>query len=132
MKEPESVEVRPIGYVESEADESTPRDGWPSIESRIVLDTAMTQGLEGLEPGKDILVVFWFDRSRGFDLLQHPKGDTSRPKRGVFTLRSPHRPNPIGVSQVQVLAVEDNVLHVRGLDAYDGTPVLDIKPVQRC
>ena len=126
------MEVWPIGFVESEADKSTPLDAWPSLESRIVLEAAMTQGLEGLEPGEEILVLFWFDRSQGFDLRQHPKGDTARPKRGVFTLRSPHRPNPIGVSQVQVLAVEGNVLHVRGLDAYDGTPILDIKPVKPC
>ncbi len=125
------MNVQTIGYVKSDADESTSPDAWASVESRIVLDPAFTEGLTGLEAGKEILVVFWFDRSKGFDLMQHPKGDTSRPKRGVFTLRSPHRPNPIGVSQVQLLGIEGNVLRVRGLDAFDGTPVLDIKPVKR-
>ena len=96
------MNVQTIGYVKSDADESTSPDSWASVESRIVLDPAFTEGLTGLEAGKEILVVFWFDRSKGFDLMQHPKGDTSRPKRGVFTLRSPHRPNPIGVSQVQL------------------------------
>jgi L-fuculose-phosphate aldolase len=126
-----TLQLRPIGYVEHSADESTPLDEWASVEARIVVDPALVAGLDGLEPGREILIVFWFDRSEGFDLLQHPKGDTSRPQRGVFSLRSPHRPNPIGVSEVQLIAVEGNVLRVRGLDAFDTTPVLDIKPVRK-
>jgi len=126
---PTQLMAKPIGRVENGADESTALDHWTSVESRIVLDPSLVGGLSGLEAGQDIIVVFWFDRSGGFDLLQHPKGDTSRPKRGVFALRSPHRPNPIGVSQVHLLAVEGNVLLVRGLDAFNGTPVLDVKPV---
>ena len=82
----------------------------------------------GLEPGRRITVVFSFDRSRGFDLLQHPRGDRSRPRRGVFALCSPHRPNAIGVTEVDLVAADGNVLRVRGLDAINGTPVLDIKP----
>jgi len=61
-------------------------------------------------------------------LLQHPRGETDRPARGVFTIRSPHRPNPIGVTAVKVLEVREGELVVEGLDAWDGTPVLDIKP----
>jgi tRNA-Thr(GGU) m(6)t(6)A37 methyltransferase TsaA len=61
-------------------------------------------------------------------LLQHPRGDQGQPQRGVFALRSPHRPNPIGVTIVNLLAVERNVLRVSGLDAINGTPVLDLKP----
>lgn len=123
--------VKPIGRVENGADESTALEEWASVESRIVLDPSLALGLSGLQAGQDILVVFWFDRAEGFQLMQHPKGDTSRVQRGVFTLRSPHRPNPIGVSQVNLLAVEGNVLLVQGLDAFNGTPVLDIKPVGR-
>jgi formylmethanofuran dehydrogenase subunit E len=74
------------------------------------------------------MVVFYFHRSRGFDLLQHPRGDKSRPRRGVFSLRSPRRPNPIGVTVVDLVAIDGNVLHVQGLDAINGTPVLDLKP----
>jgi tRNA-Thr(GGU) m(6)t(6)A37 methyltransferase TsaA len=74
------------------------------------------------------MVVFYFHRSQGYDLTQHPRGDPRRPKRGVFTLRSPRRPNPIGVTVVDLVAIEGNVLRVRGLDAINGTPVLDIKP----
>jgi tRNA-Thr(GGU) m(6)t(6)A37 methyltransferase TsaA len=100
-----------------------------SAESRIVLDPALTGGLAGLEAGQQVMVVFYFHRSQGYDLAQHPRGDTSRPKRGVFALRSPRRPNPIGVTIVDLLAIEENVLRVRGLDAINGTPVLDLKPV---
>jgi tRNA-Thr(GGU) m(6)t(6)A37 methyltransferase TsaA len=73
-------------------------------------------------------VIFHFHKSEGFDLLQHPRGDPSRPRQGVFGLRSPRRPNPVGVTIVDVLAVGENTLRVRGLDALNDTPVLDIKP----
>jgi len=120
--------VRAIGHVESEIDESTPYDSMESIESLIVLDPSMIDGALGLKPGQEITVVYWFHRSDGYELRQHPKGDRNRPKRGVFTLRSPHRPNPIGITRVRLVALQENVLRVRGLDAIDGTPVLDLKP----
>jgi tRNA-Thr(GGU) m(6)t(6)A37 methyltransferase TsaA len=88
----------------------------------------LVQGLHGLEKEPRLLVVFFFHRSEGWDLMQHPRGDESRPKRGVFALRSPRRPNGIGVTEVDLLTIRDNVLTVRGLDAVDGTPVLDLKP----
>ena len=97
-------------------------------ESRIILSAEVAPGLEGLEKEPRILVVFHFHRSEGWDLFQHPRGDTSRPKRGVFALRSPRRPNGIGVSEVELLEIKGNVLRVQGLDAVDGTPVLDLKP----
>jgi tRNA-Thr(GGU) m(6)t(6)A37 methyltransferase TsaA len=99
------------------------------IESRIVLDPALSEGLQGLESGQHVMVLFHFHHSEGYDLLQHPRGDTSRPKRGVFALHTPRRPNRIGVTTVDLMAVEGNVLRVRGLDAIHGTPVLDIKLV---
>ena len=98
--------------------------------SRVVLDPLLVEGLQGVEPGQRIEVVFVFHRSDGYDLMQHPRGDRDRPCRGVFALRSPSRPNPIGVTTVDLLAIEGNVLVVRGLDALDGTPVLDLKPAQ--
>jgi tRNA-Thr(GGU) m(6)t(6)A37 methyltransferase TsaA len=126
--EEESVSYTPIGHVENDFPERAPADEIRAAESRIVLDPALTGGLKGLEPGQQVMVVFHFHRSQGFDLLQHPRGDTARPRRGVFALRSPRRPNPIGVTVVDLVAVEGNVLRVRGLDAIDGTPVLDLKP----
>jgi tRNA-Thr(GGU) m(6)t(6)A37 methyltransferase TsaA len=126
---PHRLRLRPVGEVANDFDLDTPIDTMLASESRIVLDPELEIGLEGLELGARILVVFWFHRSSGYDLLQHPRGDRARRKRGVFTLRSPHRPNPVGISEVEVTAIERNVLTVRGLDAVDGTPVLDLKPV---
>jgi tRNA-Thr(GGU) m(6)t(6)A37 methyltransferase TsaA len=117
-----------IGCVENDFDEPAPPPEIRAIESRIVIDPSLTEGLRGLKPGRRIMVVFYFHRSQGFDLLQHPQGDRSRPRRGVFALRSPRRPNPIGVTVVDLVAIEGNVLRVRGLDAINNTPVLDLKP----
>jgi tRNA-Thr(GGU) m(6)t(6)A37 methyltransferase TsaA len=124
----EAIVYRAIGHVENAFDGPAAPEKIRSVESRIVLDPALTEGLKGLRPGQRIMVVFYFHRSQGFDLLQHPQGDRSRPRRGVFALRSPRRPNPIGVTVVELVAVEENVLRVRGLDAINGTPVLDLKP----
>ena len=132
MRTPAQAKVSycPIGYVENEFAEPAGPDDMRDVVSRIVINPALAEGLQGLEPGRRVMVLFHFHRShpwQGSDLLQHPRGDASRPKRGVFALRSPHRPNPIGVSLVELVAVDRNVLHVRGLDAINGTPVLDIK-----
>jgi tRNA-Thr(GGU) m(6)t(6)A37 methyltransferase TsaA len=118
-----------IGHVENQYNEPVSAGEIRSAESRIVLNTDLVEGLLGLELGQQIMVIFYFHRSDGFDLLQHPQGDQSRPRRGVFTLRSPNRPNPIGMTVVELVGIENNVLRVRGLDAINGTPVLDLKPV---
>ncbi|MFN2108773.1 MAG: tRNA (N6-threonylcarbamoyladenosine(37)-N6)-methyltransferase TrmO [Anaerolineae bacterium] len=123
-----SIVYRAIGHVENEFDRPVSPSEIRAVESRIVIDPSLVEGLQGLEAGRRVLVVFYFHRSQGFDLLQHPRGDRSRPRRGVFALRSPRRPNPIGVTGVDLVAVEGNVLRVRGLDAINGTPVLDLKP----
>ncbi|MCL6429868.1 MAG: tRNA (N6-threonylcarbamoyladenosine(37)-N6)-methyltransferase TrmO [Anaerolineae bacterium] len=117
-----------IGHVENPFRDIAAPEEIRAEESRVVLDPALTDGLEGLEPGQRIMVIFHFDRSHGYELRQHPRGDRTQPRRGVFALRSPRRPNPIGVTVVDLVAIEGNVLRVRGLDALDGTPVLDIKP----
>lgn len=122
------LHVRPIGYVENEFDEPAAPEQIRSTEARIILDPSLVEGLIGLEPGQQIMVLFYFHRSEGYDLLQHPRGDQSQSKRGVFTLRSPRRPNPIGVTVVELVSIKGNVLRVRGLDAIDGSPVLDLKP----
>jgi tRNA (adenine37-N6)-methyltransferase len=121
------LHLHPIGWVENEFNEPASPDQIRLAESHIVLDPLLIEGLQGLEPGQQIMVVFYFHCSEGFDLLQHPRGDRSRPKRGVFSLRSPRRPNPIGVTIVELVGIEDNVLRVRGLDAINATPVLDLK-----
>lgn len=127
-KEQETVTCRAVGHVENDFDGPTAPGVLKSFESRIVLEPALTEGLTGLEPGQRIMVVFHLHRSQGFDLLQHPRGDRKRPRRGVFALRSPRRPNPIGITIVDLVAVEGSVLRVQGLDALNGTPVMDLKP----
>lgn len=116
-----------IGYVENEFDEPTLPQTIRAAESRIILKRDLTDGLLGLAPGQRLLVLFYFHRSKGFELLQHPQGNKSRPCQGVFCLRSPRRPNPIGASVVDLLEITENVLRVRGLDALNGTPILDLK-----
>ncbi len=122
------ITFRPIGHVErDEGDEELSGDELRARPVRIVLDPALTDGLLGLQPGSDVVVLFYFHRSTGYDLQVHPRGDLARPLRGVFAVRSPRRPNPIGVTTARVQRVEGNVLEVVGLDALDGSPVLDIK-----
>jgi len=122
------VTYKAIGRVENEFDEPVAPNLIRATESRIVLDPVHEDGLSGLEAGQQVMVVFHFHRSEGYDLLQHPRGNANRPLRGVFALRSPRRPNPIGVTVVDLVAIEGNVLWVRGLDAINGTPLLDLKP----
>lgn len=85
------------------------------------------EGLDGIEAGQTIVVLFWLDRSERDTLKVYPRGDRSRGLRGVFATRSPMRPNPIAISELKVLAVDGNRLEVIGLDILDGTPVIDIK-----
>jgi tRNA-Thr(GGU) m(6)t(6)A37 methyltransferase TsaA len=124
----DEIVFRPIGHVENEIDERAMPDVISAVESRIVLDPQYVEGLKGLAAQERVMVVFHFDRSEGYELQQHPRGDTSRPPRGVFALCSPNRPNGIGVTVVDLLEISGNVLHVTGLDAINGTPVLDLKP----
>lgn len=122
------ITLHAIGHIENEFNELESPDTLRAAISRVVLEPALVKGLQGLTPGSKVLVLFNFHLAEGYELLQHPRGDGSRPKRGVFALRSPYRPNGIGVSEVELLAIDGNVLSVRGLDAINGTPVLDIKP----
>ena len=125
------IRYHPIGFVINDFEK--PGD-WEMVQeqvSRIVLDPALSAGLRGLEPGQQVMVLFHCDRVRDYELLQHPRGNVDREKRGVFTLRSPRRPNPIGVTVVELVGMAGNELSVRGLDALNGTPVLDLKPVLR-
>jgi tRNA-Thr(GGU) m(6)t(6)A37 methyltransferase TsaA len=125
---PQPITYGAIGHVENDYDEPESPDTLKAAISRIALEPDLVEGLQGLTPGSKVLVIFDFHLAEGYDLLQHPRGDESRPKRGVFALRSPFRPNHIGITEVELLAVENNVLSMRGLDAINGTPVLDIKP----
>ena len=120
-----------IGSVRTETDaENIPRHFSVSqVEGWLDLHPEYLAGLSDIEPGQKIVVLFHFDRSPDFDpsLLRQTPPHADRP-RGVFSICSPRRPNPIGMSVVEVLDVDGPCIHVKGLDAYDGTPILDIKP----
>jgi len=125
-------QVRTIGWVESplleraeapkQGDEGGP-DVW------LVFDPSVAQGLRDLEVGQDVLLLTWLHRADREVLAVHPRGDLSRPETGVFATRSPDRPNPIGLHRVTILAVEGLRIRVSNLEALNGTPVLDVKPV---
>lgn len=126
------VELTPIGVVRSPLTdpETAPRQGDEGApEASIVLEPQVLAGLRGVEVGDHVVVLTWLDRARREVLEVHPRGDVSREPQGVFATRSPDRPNPIGLHRVEILAIEDGTLRVNGLEAVDGTPVLDIKPV---
>jgi tRNA-Thr(GGU) m(6)t(6)A37 methyltransferase TsaA len=87
------------------------------------------EALQGVQPGDRLLILTWLDRADREVLTVHPRGDTSRPPAGVFATRSHHRPNPIGLHPVRVLAIDGGRIKVSSLEALDGTPVVDVKPV---
>jgi tRNA-Thr(GGU) m(6)t(6)A37 methyltransferase TsaA len=121
-----------IGVVEStlidldaaprQGDEGAP-DAW------LTIAPDFAPALDGVGVGDDLLVFTWLDRARRDVLRVHPRGDRTRPEEGVFATRSPHRPNPIGLHRVAVLAVDGARVHVSGLEALNGTPIVDLKPV---
>jgi tRNA-Thr(GGU) m(6)t(6)A37 methyltransferase TsaA len=124
--------VRPIGRVESslverdrapkQGDEGAP-DAW------LVFDEGVREGLRDLAVGSDVLLLTWLDRSDRDVLVVHPRDDLSRPATGVFATRSSDRPNPIGLHRVRVLAIDGLRIQVNNLEAIDGTPIVDVKPV---
>ena len=98
-------------------------------EARVRIERPFVSGLEGLRVGQDILLLTWLHEARRDVLAVHPRDDRTQPLSGVFATRSQDRPNPIGVHRVRLLAIEaDGSLLVQGLEAIDGTPILDIKP----
>jgi tRNA-Thr(GGU) m(6)t(6)A37 methyltransferase TsaA len=124
--------LRPVGRVASSLLDraAAPRQGDEgSPEAWLVFEEGMGEALATVEAGADMLVLTWLDRGDRSVLSVHPRGDASRPREGVFTTRSPDRPNPIGLHRVKVVEVDGLRLRVADLEALDGTPVLDLKPV---
>ena len=125
-------DVTVIGRVESpladvasaprQADEGAP-PAW------LVFAPEMLPALANLRAGDEVLLLTWLDRARRDVLVVHPRGDVARPPEGVFSTRSPHRPNPIGLHRVEITEVDGPRLRVRALEALDGTPILDVKPL---
>jgi len=119
----------PVGFVENDFKE-LPGDPavFEGVVSRVRVLPEFARGLYRIEGFARLYVLFALDRSEGYSLVVHPRGDPDRPERGVFATHSPRRPNAIGLTVVELLGAQEGVLNVRGLDAVDGTPVLDIKP----
>lgn len=125
-------EITPIGRVVSpltdpasapkQGDEGAP-DAW------LVFEPAVLGALDGIRVGDEVILLTWLDRARRDLLRVHPRGDASRPQQGIFSTRSPHRPNPIGLHRVEIASIDGGRVRVRKLEAVDGTPILDVKPV---
>jgi len=98
-------------------------------DATLLFEEGFVPALDGLAAGDEVLVITWLDRASRDVLRVHPRDDLSRPERGVFSTRSSDRPNPIGLHRVTVLGIDASRMRVSGLEAIDGTPVVDVKPV---
>jgi tRNA-Thr(GGU) m(6)t(6)A37 methyltransferase TsaA len=122
-------EMKPIGRVETDAKEIPRHWTVSNVEGKLVIEKEYEKGLQDIREGQRILVIFLFHKSPSFSspyLIQEPPH--SGKQKGVFSICSPIRPNPLGLSVLEVLKVEKNIIFVRGIDMLDGTPILDIKP----
>jgi tRNA-Thr(GGU) m(6)t(6)A37 methyltransferase TsaA len=127
-----SYQVVPIGWVESPLMEraQAPRQGSEGAPSAwLVFEPGVADGLRDLAVGAEIIVLTWLDRADRDVLVTQPRDDPARPPTGVFSTRSPDRPNPIGLHRVQILATDRLRILVRPLEALDKTPVIDVKPI---
>jgi tRNA-Thr(GGU) m(6)t(6)A37 methyltransferase TsaA len=129
MSATEKIALKPIGFVKTKAVGKEVRD--KSNVSEIVFREDLAEALDGIEDFSHLFVIFWMHETSEEErrtMKVRPRGRRNMPLLGAFATRTPHRPNPIGLTLVELLEVEGNVVTVRGLDAFDGTPVLDIKP----
>jgi tRNA-Thr(GGU) m(6)t(6)A37 methyltransferase TsaA len=125
------IDARPVGTVRSPLTDAAaaPKQGSEGApDAWLLFDDAVRDGLGDLRPGDRVVVLTWLDRARRDTLVVHPRDDPAAPLTGVFSTRSADRPNPIGLHPVEVLAVDGTTVRVRGLEALDGTPILDLKP----
>ena len=128
MQDP--INIEPIGIIRSPIKhlrEAPKQGGEAQIERELILNENYRPALLGLQPGQKLVILYWLHHAERDRLQVHPRGDRSRPLKGVFATRSPHRPNPIALQVVELLKVDGMKLTVRGLDALDDTPLLDIK-----
>ena len=124
--------IEPVGYIRSELTrlEDAPMQGDEGApEAWLEFTPAAAPGLMGIKPGDELFLLTWLHMAERDVLQVHPRGDLNRPLTGVFATRSPDRPNPVGLHRVSVLDVKDQKLRVAPLEAVDGTPIVDIKPV---
>lgn len=132
MSNSEQPLLVPIGWVESPLTDraSAPKQGDEGApDAFIVFEPRFVEGLHDLQAGDEVLLLTWFDRAHRDVLRVHPRGNPANPMQGVFSTRSPDRPNPIGLHRVRILSIDGARMHVRDLEALDGTPIVDVKPV---
>jgi tRNA-Thr(GGU) m(6)t(6)A37 methyltransferase TsaA len=132
MREPTIYELQPVGWVESPLTDraAAPKQGDEGApQARIVFRPEIWEAAADLRAGDEILVLTWLHQGNRDTLAVHPRDDLSRPIQGVFSTRSSDRPNPIGLHRVIIVSVAENAITVRNLEAIDGTPVIDVKPV---
>jgi tRNA-Thr(GGU) m(6)t(6)A37 methyltransferase TsaA len=125
-------ELKPVGWVRSPLAEraAAPKQGDEGApEATIVFEPGVLDALDGIRAGDEVIVLTWLDRSDREVLQTRPRDDPANPIQGVFNTRSPDRPNPIGLHPVEVVSLDGATMRVRNLEALDGTPVLDVKPV---
>jgi tRNA-Thr(GGU) m(6)t(6)A37 methyltransferase TsaA len=127
-----SYMIEPIGVIHSELTscEAAPHQGNEGApDAWLEVNATVAEGLEGISAGNEIILITWFHKAQRNILKVHPRGDKNMPLKGVFATRSPDRPNPIGLHRVTVLEATGNRLRVGPIEAIDGTPVIDIKPI---
>ena len=132
MNEPDTFEIHAIGRIESPLTHrrDAPRQGSEGApDAWVVVTHAPRDCLDGLEVGQEIILVTWLHEANREVHKERPRGNPDAPLTGVFATRSPDRPNPIGLHRVTILALHGDRLHVAPLEAIDGTPVIDIKPI---
>ncbi|MHA2174228.1 MAG: tRNA (N6-threonylcarbamoyladenosine(37)-N6)-methyltransferase TrmO [Candidatus Hodarchaeales archaeon] len=124
------MKINPVGYVKSTVIEEKDQD-WGETVSEIHLDAKLSPGLKGLEAFSHSIIIFYMHKATvnlETDLVRQPQGRSDMPYVGIFAQRAKHRPNPIGITTVEIISVEEGILTVKGLDAINDTPVIDIKP----
>jgi len=121
---------KPIGYVRTDADEDQIKKDRKNVISEIIISEELTEALDGIEDFSHLFIIFYMHKAfaERINLKVHPRGRPDLPLVGVFATRSPYRPNPIGLTLVELIKRKGNKIKVRGLDAIDGTPIIDIKP----
>ena len=125
--------IKPIGVIRSDlvSREAAPHQGYEGApDAWLELNPTVVEGLEGIAVGNEIVLITWFHKAHRDILKLHPRRDKNMPLTGVFATRSPNRPNPLGLHRVKVLDITGNRLKVGPLEAIDGTPIVDIKPLR--
>jgi tRNA-Thr(GGU) m(6)t(6)A37 methyltransferase TsaA len=125
--------LRPVGFVRSKLNrrEDCPKQGYEGApDAWVEIEPAFAEGLDGITPGCEVVLITWFHRATRNVLKLHPRNDPENPLQGVFATRSSDRPNPVGLHRVEILQIDvQGRFRVRPLEALDGTPIIDIKPI---